>query len=410
MQLRPKNDTAKRHVETSSPLTTSKFAMVGVVVHGDIAELPIDVRSFLSEQCRHDLCLSESWFELLLRYSPPAGLEPRIYVVRSDGGRTVDCVMFAMSAKSAQRPRKLMSLTNFYTMTYAPIVRDGLSDIQVPLDALARHIVGERPGWDIIELSNFIHEQPLTLMVVQAFQRAGFWVGTYAQHENWFLPVQGQSAEEYFASRPSQVRNTILRKLKKVRKDHNIELRFYPSADNLARGLDDYTKVYAQSWKGAETYPDFIPQLLRSSAARGILRLGVLHLDGAPAAAQIWLVTGRRATIYKLAYDDRYAPLSVGSILTKLMFDRIISDDAVMEIDYGVGSEPYKRDWMSDCRHVVGLICFNRLTIGGLLGAASHYGGYLRRLFSRSPRRAQITAPGAGRRARSGEETPGGAF
>jgi hypothetical protein len=404
-----KNDTAKRHVDTSSPLRT-KFATVGVVVHGDIAELPIDVRLFLSEQCRDDLCLSEAWFELLLRYSPPAGLKPRIYVVRSDDGRTVDCVMFAMSAMPARRPRKLMSLTNFYTMTYAPILRDGLSDIQSPLDALARHIVGERPRWDIIELSNFIQEQPLTLMVVQAFRRASLWVGTYAQYDNWFLPVQGQSAEGYFASRPSQVRNTVLRKLKKVRKEHEIDLRFYTSADNLATGLDDYNKVYAQSWKGAETYPDFIPQLLRSSAAHGTLRLGVLHIDGAPAAAQIWLVTGRRATIYKLAYDDRYAPLSVGSILTKMMFDRIISDDAVMEIDYGVGSELYKRDWMSDCRHVVGLICFNRLTIGGLLGAASHYGGYLRRLFSRSPRRAQITAPGAGRRARSGEETPGGAF
>jgi len=51
----------------------------------------------------------------------------------------------------------------------------------------------------------------------------------------------------------------------------------------------------------------------------------------------------------------------------------------VAEIDYGVGSERYKLDWMSDCRHIIGLTCFNPRSIGGLSAAVRHFGGRLRR-------------------------------
>ena len=89
-----------------------------------------------------------------------------------------------------------------------------------------------------------------------------------------------------------------------------------------------------------------------------------MRVDHEPAAAQIWLISGRRATIYKLAYDERFAPLSIGSILTKTMFDHVLENDGVSEIDYGVGSERYKRDWMSHSRRVIGLIGFAAL--GGI--------------------------------------------
>jgi CelD/BcsL family acetyltransferase involved in cellulose biosynthesis len=356
----------------------SDRASSAVTVYPGMAELPADVTAFLAGYASDELCLSQSWFELLTCYSPEAGHQPRIYVVRSRDGANIDGVMFMMSA-SQGRPRKLLSLTNFYTMSYAPLLRRNLGDGRATLDALAGYIARERPRWDLIELRGFIDEYPATAELTRAFRRAGMLASTYAQFDNWFYPTNGITAGEYFKSRPSQVRNTITRKLKKVQKEHKIDFHLYASGDDLAIGLKDYEKIYAQSWKEPEAYPEFIPQLLRRAAVDGCLRLGVLRVDGEPAAAQIWLLTGGRATIYKLAYDEKFAPLSVGSLLTKMMFDYVLDNEKVSEVDYGVGSEPYKLDWMSDCRHIVGLICFNRFSARGLLAAGLHAAGRIAR-------------------------------
>jgi len=350
-----------------------------VVVYDDIEQLPDNVRAFVSGSNPDALCLNGSWFELLIRFSPSEGYRPRIYVAMGSGDETVDCVLFAMSTARTRRPRKLLSLTNFYTMSYAPLLRPDLVEPAEALDALAFHIASEEPNWDILEFRSLVEEDRATAQLVRSFKRAGMFVDTYSQYENWFFPVQGVSAADYFASRPSQVRNTIIRKLKKVRRDHNLDFHLYRSTDDLSEGLIDYQTIYAGSWKLPEAHPEFIPQLIRRFADTNGLRLGVLRIDGEPAAAQIWLVTGRRATIYKLAYADKFASLSAGSILTKMMFDWVLENDQIAEIDYGIGSEPYKMAWMSARRHIVALIGFNCRSGLGLLAAGRHLAGRLKR-------------------------------
>src|SRR5579862_6360772 len=95
-----------------------------VVAYADLDALPADVRNFLEERTRDQFFLAAGWFDLLLRYSPPTAQTPRIYVVRAGSDRTVEGVLFTLSTVPAPRyrVRKLMSLTNFYSMNYAPIV------------------------------------------------------------------------------------------------------------------------------------------------------------------------------------------------------------------------------------------------------------------------------------------------
>jgi hypothetical protein len=351
----------------------TRFGAQPVAVYEDIGSLPATAKAFLAEYRSGELCLSGSWFELLAGWGLKADQRPRIYVVAAES--VVDCVMFAMCLADGRRPRRLASLANFYTMSYAPLLRHDLDDSQRPLDILARYIAAERPAWDIVDLAYLISEQPISAQLFKAFRRAGFLVGRYFQFQNWFLPTSGLSAEQYFKSRPSQVRNTVTRKLKKARKEHELGVDLYDSPRDLAQGLDAYQRIYAQSWKVPEALPEFIPRLVANAAERGSLRLGVLRVDGEPAAAQIWLISSRKATIYKLAYDEKYAALSAGTILTKMMFDHVLDCDDVDEVDYGVGSEHYKLDWMSECRHVSGLVCFNRASVIGLLAAARHFIG-----------------------------------
>lgn len=352
-----------------------------VRVFDTLSEAPEEVRALLRGDGSRDPFLTEDWFDLLLRHSPIPGRALRLYGV---GGRTgaVDGVLLATGGRGDAwyARRELSSLSNFYTMRFAPILGAGVADPAPVLDALVAGIARERPAWDVIHLRSLIAEDPLTDQLVQAFRRGGMAVDTYFQFENWYHPTAGVSAQQYFDSRPSQLRNTVRRKAKKASKEHAVAFRLYSEPGELPQGLCDYAAVYAKSWKMPERYPDFIPNMLRRCATRGILRLGIYYVDEVPAAAQIWIVTKQRAIIYKLAYDETYAALSVGSILTKLMFDHILDNDKVAEVDYGVGSEPYKLDWMSCRRHVVGLIAFNPRSLGGQVGAAVHRaGGWWRR-------------------------------
>src|SRR5471032_671429 len=140
----------------------------------------------------------------------------------------------------------------------------------------------------------------------------------------------------------------------------------------VADGARAVERVYARSWKSPEPYPAFIPNLIRTCAEQGVLRLGVAYLERTPIAFQIWIVHGQTAAIYKLAYDQAYGKLSVGSVLTAALMQRAIDQDGVSHIDYLSGDEGYKRDWMSDRRERWGIVGFNRASARGWLAAARH--------------------------------------
>ena len=186
-------------------------------------------------------------------------------------------------------------------------------------------------------------------------------------YDNWFLDVSDDDFDAYYAGRSSRLRNTIKRKEKKLQKLHgyNIEL-FVEPGPGLDKAIDDYVSVYNSSWKNPEPFPDFSRNLIELCARLGLLRLGILYIESRPAAAQLWITTADKALIYKLAYDSEYGEFSAGSILSREMFRRAIDIDNVREIDYGVGSENYKRDWMDSVRTLHGMVAFNTGTMGGL--------------------------------------------
>ena len=105
------------------------------------------------------------------------------------------------------------------------------------------------------------------------------------------------------------------------------------------------------------------------------MRLGLLYLGGAPIAGQIWIVYSGKATLYKLAHDQRFKRLSPGTVLTMRMIERVIDTEKVTEIDFGVGDDPYKSLWASMRRERWGLAAFELRTIRGALGALKQVAG-----------------------------------
>jgi CelD/BcsL family acetyltransferase involved in cellulose biosynthesis len=145
--------------------------------------------------------------------------------------------------------------------------------------------------------------------------------------------------------------------------------------EGLERGIAAYNQIYAASWKVLEPYAEFIPGLIRTCAEQGTLRLGLAYVDGEPAAAQIWIVHAGIASIYKMAYDQKFRDLSVGTYLTTRLMEFAIDVDKVTEIDYLTGDDRYKKDWMSHRRERWGILALNPRTPRGILAIARHVGG-----------------------------------
>jgi CelD/BcsL family acetyltransferase involved in cellulose biosynthesis len=162
------------------------------------------------------------------------------------------------------------------------------------------------------------------------------------------------------------LRNTWRRKRRKLRQSHWLNTRFFCDDASIEGALADYQTVYAASWKPAEFFPDFVPALIRLAAGLRALRLGIYYLDGMPAAAQFWIVWRGRGFICKLAHDKRFDALSLGTILTMEMFERVLADDRPREISLGRGDDPYKKLWLPKRRERWGITAANPWTLRGL--------------------------------------------
>lgn len=343
-----------------------------VVVYRSFDELPAEVRRGLSYPSQPCFQRSLDWFRLLFESSLTGTLVPRIYVATGPTGELRGALFCGVA-----RSRHLTSMTNFYTLEYGASY--GSTD-QAVLAEILRHVATERPRWDSVRLHLLRVESEELAAAHAELEQSGYSVQRFFQYENWYA-APDSTFEAYFAARPSQVRNTIKRKQRKLERTARVEMRIVRGqSSQLEPTLSDWIRIYENSWKQPEPFPEFIPRLAAECARLGILRLGVLYVDDTPTAGQLWISAGSRSIIYKLAYDERYRDLGVGSILSREMFRIAIDEDRAREIDYGVGSEPYKKDWMSNTRRLVGLLAHNRCTIGG---RAAIFVDGLRRLVKR---------------------------
>jgi hypothetical protein len=294
----------------------------------------------------------------------------RAYFVTSDDG-TPYAALFCVCTPNK---RSLRSLTNFYTTEYGPIEFEESTNASQAWVALADFISHEQPVWNTIEFRMLRHRDTSCHPLFARLSDAGFFIYQYSLYENWFTSVDGISFDDYYLQLSSRLRNTIRRKSKKLHEQQTVRVRiFRDRCDDIATGIRDYVEVYNSSWKNPEPYSSFIPSLVQTCCDCGTLLLGVLYVNDRPVAAQFWIMTASKAVIYKLAYVQDQSKYSPGSILSKTLFEIAIDDHKPLEIDYGIGSEPYKQDWMDGCRSVYVLHGYNTRTAIGLINTLIHH-------------------------------------
>jgi Acetyltransferase (GNAT) domain len=349
-------------------------------------DLPAGYGALFARAGASDFCLSRAWFESLAATTLEDGEGLRIAGIEADGSGAAP--LACLVGRHRERDpaflgaRSFASLSNYYTLQYAPLVVG--ANAAGALVQLAIGLRARRPRYAVLHFEPLAAGAAALDDLAAALRGAGLVTRRYFRFGNWYDDTRGLSFRGYLASRPAALRHTFWRRSARLARTGSVRIEVVEDGAGLADALCGYERVYAASWKRAEPHPAFIRRLAGILAEAGALRLGLLHLDGRPIAAQIWIVWHGRAILYKLAHDRAYDAFSPGTVLTMGMLERLLDDEHVAELDLGAGDDPYKRLWASRRRARSGLIGFDPLTLRGAAGALRHVAsGALRKGFSR---------------------------
>jgi GNAT acetyltransferase-like protein len=327
----------------------------------DFQRLPSNFHNLFGSAADNSFFALPGWFDLMTRAGVPAGTEIRLYTDEQPSPAIALLFQTALCGPG----RRLVSLANAYSVEHDILYRSG-ADLDAGLDAILAEILAERPRWDCLSLTELDPRQPSYRSAVQALRRAGLLVECRFYSGTWYEDTEALSFADYVAARPSELRNTWRRKRRRVERGGRLTKAFFADTTGINEAIIDYQTIYAASWKPPEDFPQLIPELIRLAAEFGGLRLGIYYIDGEPAAAQFWILWHRRAVIYKLAHDKRFDDLSLGTLLTMEMTERILSDDRPREITFGRGDDAYKKLWLPKRRERWGVTAANSRTRRGL--------------------------------------------
>jgi hypothetical protein len=259
--------------------------------------------------------------------------------------------------------RRASPLGSWYTLRFAPVISGGGETL---LPDLARAVAAR---FDRIGLYPLATPLPMS----------GWRTFTDRISTNWTLDLGSRDFDGYWSARPAALRNTVARRQ-----------RSHPVTVTLDRSFDpahwaEFESIYADSWKPMEGSPAFLRALAAQEAEAGTLRLGITRdADGRAIAAQFWLVENGIATIHKLAHRESAKAGSPGSLLSHAMFRAAIDEDHVRRIDFGLGDEPYKADWVDTPNPVWRVDAYRAASLRGMAGIAREAASRLAR--RRAPR------------------------
>jgi hypothetical protein len=345
-------------------------------VYGNIDELPPQYGWLFAAAARDDFFFTASWYRCLAAETNEPGHQTRFYGIEDQEAGLVPLALFIARASPSRllRPRVLEGFANQYTVHSGPIISPAASDARPVLERLIEAIRRETPAWDVVAFKALDRSSSTFDLIAEVLRAAGYVVCPYFQFANWHEKLTASSFSDFVQTRGSSIRKTLQRKARRLERSGEASFRVFVDETDIETGIADYLSVYAASWKDDERYPEFVPALIRIAARDRSLRLGIVYCNGQPAATQLAFFTGSTATMYKTAYNEKFKDQAVGGIAVMRVLQHLIDVDHVAELDFGIGDEPYKQEWLTQRRERWGLMAFNRRSVWGLAGAVRHAG------------------------------------
>jgi hypothetical protein len=345
-------------------------APTSVRVYDNFESLPDNLAAFLHTAGERSFFCSLAWFRILLRTAGPASDRPRLYAADS-GGRIVAALF--MRERPAAGRFKLHILASpsrgMDAWFFGPLL-DPVGG-QAGLAAILRVIRRAKPQFHVLRfdaLDKSARETASLAVGLSAWhllvRRLGDRTGSFSED------VQGLTTEEYLARRSPEMQAFIATQCESLTQSGRGRFEVVTGSARLPSALVDYALVDLQSWRDPEAYANCTAELVRAASGAGILRLGLLYVDGEPAAAQIWIVSAACATLWRARFARKFALLSVAAILTFEMIRYVLQNEPVREIDYGPSDDDARGQWLSHTRERIGFAVYNLRTLKGWFALA----------------------------------------
>lgn len=152
--------------------------------------------------------------------------------------------------------------------------------------------------------------------------------------------------DAYLASLSSKQRHEVRRKLRRLSEAGEIKYRFVVDSKDVPGAMDTFFKMFVESRQDKAEFltlqmETFFRRLAEVMAETGLLRLGILELDGKPVAVIMCFDYNDCIYLYNSGYDPEYTGLSAG-LLSKVMAIQDSIEKGRKKFDFLKGAETYK--------------------------------------------------------------------
>jgi len=312
----------------------------------------------LARSSRDHVYLRHEWIENLLDHEAADALH--VVLVRDDRDELRGA--FPGRRGTAHLRKLTLNATHLLANVYgheAGVLADRGDDADDALRAVLDAAARSRDDWDVLVLPDLDDASGEVARFERTLTALGFRTTREQEQENVFLSCAGLAWDDYIEHHGPKRRSRLEKEERRLERRPGYEHRIQAAADgDLDRAIADYRAVYAKSWKPDEPHPDFHPRLARIAAERGWLRLGIVRLEGRPAAADFWLVYNGTASLLKTAYDPDFSAHSPGMLLM-LKQMRGLLGEGLREIELGRGAHDWKLHWARERRRRTKLVVPN---------------------------------------------------
>lgn len=164
-----------------------------------------------------------------------------------------------------------------------------------------------------------------------------------------YIPLAGRSWDQYLAGRSRQLRSQLGRKGRGLAKQHQVVFRQTRVRDEVDADLSSLFALHAARWQSRgrassmadRSLPAFHSAFAAAALERGWLRLYVMEVDGAAAAAWYGWRLGDRWSYFQAGFDPAWSRQSVGFLLLAETI-KDASEEQAAEYDLLLGDEPFK--------------------------------------------------------------------
>ena len=208
--------------------------------------------------------------------------------------------------------------------------------------------------WDTFDLESIREGSPTIPFATTAAQDKGWHVTVEEEDKAPFKCLPG-SWEDYVSGLGKKYRHELRRKVRKLGNSGDVT-QYDCAPEMLPSHLPHFFRLHRlSSPEKAEFMTDaresFFTELMETAAARGLLKLSMLELDGVRVAACINFDYGDSYLLYNSGYDPEYSQLSVGFV-NKAWSIKDAIESGKRTFDFLRGTERYKYDLGAEDRSI----------------------------------------------------------